>query len=124
MKRKANAILEKQYKEQGSCCIYCKTAVPFEHITRDHLYPKSKGFTLIENKVFACLKCNMCKGNLSIEEFRQKITKTIDTILEKVAANNWKLSISSIKKVNNYLMITKNLTEIIENGGKPKILFT
>ena len=51
-KRKRNEVLEKQYYDQGSCCIYCKEKVPYELITRDHFQPLSKGNTFLKNKVF------------------------------------------------------------------------
>ncbi len=124
IQRKSNLILQRQYIIQGSCCYYCKKNVKFEHITKDHLLPVSQGHTLIGNKIFACLKCNMMKGNLSIEQFKLKILDRVKEISIRIINNDGKLSKSSLKKINNYTVIEKTLSEVINNGGLPKTIFT
>ena len=55
-------------------CYYCKEYLTDLNRTKDHVIPKSKGGKLSkDNKVFACRKCNRNKGDLSIEEWIEKL---------------------------------------------------
>ncbi len=121
---KANKTLEEQYKKQGSKCIYCQSNTPYEKITRDHLHPVSKGNTLIDNKVFACAKCNVSKGNMTIEEFRNNILNKILSTLRHVVNSNWKISKSQATKFRYYCKVFTTCNKIIKNGNKPEIIFT
>ena len=51
-------------------CFYCgvrlRKSGPFQR-TKDHVVPKSKGGI---RTVFACLRCNQAKADMSLEEFR------------------------------------------------------
>ena len=98
-KRKRNEVLEKQYYDQGSCCIYCKEKVPYELITRDHFQPLSKGNTFLKNKVFACRYCNSMKGSLNINEFVNDLYIRI----------NKEISILKNKNLNQFDLIQKKL---------------
>lgn len=111
-KRKESKTLQSQYLIQGGCCYYCKTKIKYEEITRDHFFPKSKGYTLFKNKVFACRFCNSSKGHKSIEEFRESVLYIIQT---KVL-NEHKLSI--------YKRILITIDEIIELQNFHEILLT
>lgn len=64
------------YKSNGHCW-YCGTLPnPFSQFCIDHFIPKSrKGGDNIDNLVPSCRKCNQMKGNLTIEEFRIKLTQ-------------------------------------------------
>lgn len=42
-------------------CSFCGKFVFYRHITRDHVYPKSKGGTM---KAPACIDCNVAKENM------------------------------------------------------------
>ncbi|MBS4213234.1 HNH endonuclease [Neobacillus rhizophilus] len=56
----------------GYVCRYCRGTGN----TIDHIIPKSKGGeTTLSNCVCACKKCNLKKGNLSLEEFMVTISK-------------------------------------------------
>lgn len=111
-KRKSNLYLEWQYKSQGSCCYYCKTKIKYEDITRDHFFPKSKGTTLFQNKVFACRFCNSSKGHKSIEEFRESILNKIQT----------QVIIESKRSIYKRILIT--IDEIINLKSIHEILLT
>jgi CRISPR/Cas system Type II protein with McrA/HNH and RuvC-like nuclease domain len=55
-------------------CYYCREYLTDLNRTKDHVIPKSKGGKLSkDNKVFACRKCNRNKGDLTIEEWIEKL---------------------------------------------------
>lgn len=55
-------------------CAYCGCELDKNHYHVDHIIPIAKGGkTNKDNLVASCPDCNICKSNLSIEEFRQKI---------------------------------------------------
>lgn len=54
------------FRLQGKRCFYCRrklSSIKAHDVTRDHVYPKSAGHTLLHNKVFACRPCNEKKGS-------------------------------------------------------------
>lgn len=52
------------YGEQGGNCIGCGTHFEIQHLTVDHIIPRSKGGTdHIENLQLLCGNCNSVKGN-------------------------------------------------------------
>jgi 5-methylcytosine-specific restriction endonuclease McrA len=61
-------------EEYENSCAYCgvKKEDPMD-LWIEHLQPLSKGgFHRIENVVPACQECNQRKGDLTLEEFREK----------------------------------------------------
>jgi 5-methylcytosine-specific restriction endonuclease McrA len=61
-------------------CYYCKEYLTDLNRTKDHVIPKSKGGKLTkDNKVYACRKCNRNKGDLTIEEWMEKL-KTLKLV--------------------------------------------
>ena len=52
-------------------CFYCGCFININDFHVDHFYPRCDGGLI---KVPACPECNMCKSNLSIEEFRYKLS--------------------------------------------------
>jgi hypothetical protein len=122
--RKPNFQLEDQYSQQGSCCYYCKEKVPFEFITRDHFNPVSKGNTLVNNKVFACRKCNSIKGDNNIVEFHETIRFRIKKSLHRFSIKNYDISQDDIRKLNRYRKIYNTIREIQSNDNKPSLIFT
>ena len=122
--RKFNQKINAQYVQQGSCCLYCKQQVPFEFITRDHFEPISKGHTLFNNKIFACRKCNSFKGNLTIDEFKERVIATIYKNLQEVVDNKWMVSDKQIDVIKRCSVILKTLNNIIANDYKPDMIFT
>lgn len=60
------------YKEQDGRCWYCGVPIALRGAHLDHKIPRSKGGTDAEqNTVLACAKCNLLKGALSIDQFRE-----------------------------------------------------
>jgi hypothetical protein len=123
-KRKANSILEEQYKEQGECCCYCKDKIPFESITRDHFDPVSKGSNFVNNKVFACRFCNSMKGDKNIIDFKKFIIERADLLLIKIKSKNYNITENQIFKLQKYNRILNSIEEMSKNNYKPKIVFT
>lgn len=122
--RKFSQQLYDQYMKQGGGCYYCKKDFPYEEITRDHFLPISEGNTLVNNKVFACRKCNSLKGDKSIEEFKDFLLFKLIEILRQVVDNNWIMSQKQLDKFTWYSRVLKTLGEIIDNDNKPLIIFT
>jgi 5-methylcytosine-specific restriction endonuclease McrA len=121
---KFNENLYSQYKKQGSCCYYCKKEIPYSDMTRDHFLPVSKGNTLVNNKVFACRKCNSLKGDKSIDEFKDYLLVKITDILKNVVKNDWKISEKDLTLIRLYTRLLNTTGEIIENNYKPLFIFT
>ena len=122
--RKPNIQLEDQYKQQGSCCFYCKEKVPFEFITRDHFHPFSKGNTLVNNKVFACRSCNSIKGNQGINEFYESIRNRIKKYILEISRKNYEINESDLRKLDRYRKVCHSIKEIQLNDNKPSLIFT
>lgn len=70
-------LREKAYELTKGKCFYCGCKIYFDDFQMDHFIAKSRGGTGGKNYVASCRDCNMCKSNLSIEEFRQKLEKSI-----------------------------------------------
>ena len=81
-KRKFNESLWHNYEKLGGSCFYCKRKVNYDDITEDHVIPKSKGYTLVNNCVFACHTCNQFKSNSNLNEFKNRVIEKINSIIE------------------------------------------
>lgn len=72
-------IREKARKKTPGRCWYC--GIPLFCATRaeyDHQTPKSRGGSdEIENIVLVCQECNGSKGDMTVEEFRDKLRAEI-----------------------------------------------
>lgn len=127
-KRKPNPILEEIYnKHQNGCCFYCKEKVDFQHITRDHFYPRSKGFTcLYNNTVFACAPCNSTKGSKTIEEFKLAIEKKLKDYVDnniwrgRVRNHSAQVRKAKIMRLENVIKTCKEILEG-EHRGVPAV---
>jgi hypothetical protein len=124
VKRARNEALEKQYKDQGECCYYCKEMIPYELITRDHIKPLSKGNVLVQNKIFACKTCNNLKGSRTFKEFRALIFKRMLKVYreideQKMIPNEYQLNI-----LRHHTMVLMTICEIIDNNEEIPIAFT
>lgn len=63
------------YEMFGGRCAYCGESLDFENFHIDHIFPKSLGGKKDDDNVFpSCPDCNNYKCDLSIEEFREKIS--------------------------------------------------
>jgi 5-methylcytosine-specific restriction endonuclease McrA len=53
------------WKYGGAFCLYCGRSMPLEHLTIDHIQPRSRGGAVrdVTNMALACLGCNREKGN-------------------------------------------------------------
>lgn len=68
------------YNKFSGKCAYCGDNINFKDFHCDHIIPKVlKGNYQIENLFPACYLCNMTKGDLNIEEYRDKISNLPDT---------------------------------------------
>lgn len=64
------------YALTGGRCFYCGQPICQEfHL--DHFNPKSKGGKNIDNLVPSCPDCNLYKSDLTIEQFREKISSSL-----------------------------------------------
>lgn len=60
-------------ERDGYTCHYCGGSLGLEEAVADHVVPwKDGGRTEVGNLVAACRDCNRAKGNMRIEEFREK----------------------------------------------------
>jgi len=58
-------------ENRGPRCAYCRRKVTRANATIDHIVPFSRGGTNhLDNLAFACLQCNLLKGNMLPEEFK------------------------------------------------------
>ena len=64
---------ESIYNITNGKCFYCGCDLDIENFHADHFVPKCKGGIVRNNLVPSCAECNMCKGGLSVEDFRRKI---------------------------------------------------
>lgn len=123
-KRKFSPQIYDQYMEQGGCCYYCKKQFPYEEITRDHFLPVSAGNTLVNNKVFACRRCNSLKGDKSVDQFREYLLYRISEILKEVVAKDWKITNKQLEDFRWFTRMLKTTGEIIDNDYQPLHIFT
>lgn len=87
-----------------NCCFYCGEAIPFSSITIDHYRPKSKGGKRENNRVFACVYCNGLKGNLSIDEFRNRLMMRLKKQHDERTKNKIRSSINTCSLILNDLI--------------------
>jgi len=60
--------------KQGSRCIYCREPLTCATATADHVHPRIKGGpTAPENIKAACQPCNLTKGSMTENRFKQLI---------------------------------------------------
>lgn len=64
--------LEKWLRLPNYICHYCLKEIVLEDAQVDHKTPISKGGgNMIENLCIACVDCNICKGEMKSEEYRE-----------------------------------------------------
>ena len=62
------------FRRDQNVCAYCGNEFKVEHLTRDHIIPRSKqGKDTWTNVVTACGGCNRKKDNLTLEESKMKL---------------------------------------------------
>lgn len=67
----------KVFKMMDGKCAYCGCELDFENFHIDHIVPKIKGGKDHKNVFPSCPDCNLYKGDLELEQFREKIEKSI-----------------------------------------------
>ncbi|MFK7921721.1 MAG: HNH endonuclease [Bacteroidia bacterium] len=72
--KKVNLTRQNIFKRDRNCCVYCGSR---NHLTIDHVVPKSSGGKdTWENLVAACQKCNAKKGSLTLGQSGLEMTHT------------------------------------------------
>ncbi len=87
-----------------NCCFYCGEITPFSKITIDHYRPKSKGGKHENNRLFSCVYCNGLKGNLSIDEFRDRLLLRLKRQHDDHIKNKIRASINTCSLILNNLI--------------------
>jgi uncharacterized protein (TIGR02646 family) len=66
------------FKKYNGRCAYCGCEMDWDNFHIDHVIPKSKGGNgTYDNLVATCPTCNLYKGTLSVEEFKNKILNLV-----------------------------------------------
>ena len=61
-----------QWIASSKICVYCNTEIKIKDYSVDHIQPRSRGGSdAIDNLHLICISCNMMKGNLTDEEFKE-----------------------------------------------------
>ena len=64
------------FRRDGHVCMYCGMRFPASQLSRDHIRPFSQGGgDTWTNVVAACLKCNLLKGNRTLDEARLRLIR-------------------------------------------------
>lgn len=88
----------KIYELTKGKCFYCGCEIDFHNFHADHFFPKSKGGEKGKNLVPSCSECNICKGNLEIEKFREKLSNIPDkTFSGKIMKKYYGIKAKAIK---------------------------
>ena len=66
------------FQKTGGKCFYCGCDLDFKTYHIDHFIPKSNNGKGGDNLVPSCSDCNLYKGRLSVDEFREKIERMIN----------------------------------------------
>ena len=69
----AKHLRETIYNRTNGRCAYCGCQLDFNNFHMDHIIPRAEGGKTKDNLVPSCPDCNLCKGKLSLEEFKEKI---------------------------------------------------
>lgn len=72
----------KIYEITNGKCFYCGCDLDFNNFHADHFVSKFMGGKQRNNLVPSCPDCNLCKGKLEIEQFRQKIKNILNDRFE------------------------------------------
>lgn len=62
----------------GGRCFYCGCKLDFNNFHIDHFTAKKRGGKQKDNLVPSCPDCNLSKGDMTVEEFRNKISNIIN----------------------------------------------
>ncbi|MNW52247.1 HNH endonuclease [compost metagenome] len=107
-----NAERQAIYNKTGGRCYYCGIVLPEKGWHADHIEAIRRNWwenTCLnpdadneENKVPACASCNLQKGSLTVEQFRDKIAQFI----------------SSLNQYHNQYIVAKRFGLVGETGNE------
>lgn len=100
------------YDITGGRCFYCGCRLEFNEFHVDHFTAKSKGGKGSNNLVPSCIDCNLSKGNMSVEEFRDKLSNLlIRNIDGRLISKYYEITLLPIK-----FYFEEVLNGVIQNG--------
>lgn len=74
------ATRQKVYEKYNGCCAYCGMSLEYKDMQVDHLHPVQKGGSNeLSNLMPACRSCNHYKESFTLEQFRERMSKTLET---------------------------------------------
>jgi 5-methylcytosine-specific restriction endonuclease McrA len=90
------------YAKYNNNCAYCGNHLEFKDMQVDHFVPKTKfqgeGADELENLMPSCKECNMDKGNMLIDEWRERLHNASETVKSsKILASALKFNMIEIK---------------------------
>lgn len=68
-----NCGVKGKFESIDTECFYCGEALNKQNRTKDHVRARTKGYTLKNNKVYACQFCNVDKGAKKLKEWRERL---------------------------------------------------
>ena len=79
-KRITKEIRERVHAKYGGYCAYCGTLLQYKDMQVDHLHPVQKGGSNeLSNLMPSCRSCNHYKESFTLEQFRERMSKTLET---------------------------------------------
>lgn len=93
------AIREDIYNITNGKCAYCGCKLDYNNFHLEHFIPKSKNGVNYNNLIPSCPTCNLVKGDLLLEDFRNKIESLAYVKNGKIGIINkyWKIKPKKIK---------------------------
>ena len=75
------------YEKYNGCCAYCGTLLEYKDMQVDHLHPVLKGGSNeLSNLMPACRSCNHYKESFTLEQFRDRLSNTLDNFKQSPLA--------------------------------------
>jgi hypothetical protein len=81
-------------------CAYCEELLEMNQITRDHVFPRSKGGKCGKGKrniIYCCYSCNSLKKDMHIGQFFKFLDKKLDQNLDP----KFMIRLSKVKNIIN-----------------------
>lgn len=63
-KQRTKQVIKLLHTHIGKRCYLCMKEMPFGEMTADHVFPRSFGYSIVQNAMPACHSCNVKKGNI------------------------------------------------------------
>ena len=104
--------------KQNDYCWYCGKEMEPSKLTKDHVFPKSKGGANdMDNIIMVCKECNSSKGKMDLFEWYFTIRKELPPINVLV---HYRINCIEIKIPRNFLLERKKLADYIINSTEGK----